>query len=82
MITPHRDDPSVFAGLLRVADVGHGSIRAPSLYLTKTGGERVQPKQRLRLGDVLITTSGTIGKLGVVSERAEMWARWLPKVLS
>ena len=66
--TTHRDDPSVFAGLLRVADVNHTGVRTPTLYLTKEGSSRVQSKHRLRAGDVLITTSGTIGKLGLVSE--------------
>ena len=66
--TPHRDDPSVFAGLLRVADVDYTSVRAPSLYLTEDGSARVQSKHHLRAGDVLISISGTIGKLGVVSE--------------
>ncbi|HYN36296.1 MAG TPA: N-6 DNA methylase [Actinomycetota bacterium] len=68
--TPHGDDPSVYAGLLRVADVDHAGSRRPSLFLTKDGSARVRPKHRLRVGDVLITTSGTIGKLGVVSEHA------------
>ena len=68
--TPHGDDPSVFAGLLRVADVNHSDSRTPSLFLTKKGSARVQSKHRLRAGDILLTTSGTIGKLGVVSKPA------------
>ncbi len=64
------DDPSVFAGLLRVADVNHTDVRTPSLFLTKKGSARVQSKHRLRAGDILLTTSGTIGKLGVVSKPA------------
>ena len=68
--TPHGDDPSVFAGLVRVADVNRTGVQSPSLFLTKKGSERVQSKHRLRVGDILLTTSGTIGKLAVVSEPA------------
>ena len=67
--TPHGDDPSVFAGLVRVADVKRTGVQPPSLFL-KEGSERVQSKHRLRLGDILLTASGTIGKLGVVSEQS------------
>ena len=68
--TPHGDDPSVFASLVRVADVKRTSVQPPSLFLTKGGGERVQSKHRLLLGDILLTASGTIGKLGIVSEQS------------
>ena len=66
--TPHGDDPSVFAGLVRVADVNRTGVQSPSLFLTKEGSKRVQSKHWLRAGDILLTTSGTIGKLSVVSE--------------
>ena len=66
--TPHSDDPSVLAGLVRVADVNRTGVQSPSLFLTKEGSKRVQSKHRLRAGDILLTTSGTIGKLAVVSE--------------
>lgn len=66
--TPHGDDPSVFAGLVRIADVNRTALQPPSLFLTKEGSERVQSKHRLRTGDILLTTAGTIGKLTVVSE--------------
>ena len=65
--TTNCNDPSASIGLLRVADVDQTGIRTPSLYLTEEGSARIQPKQRLRVGDVLITTSGTIAKLGLVS---------------
>ena len=68
--TPHGDDPSVFAGLVRVADVKRTGVQPPSLFLTKEGSERVQSKYLLRLGDILLTASGTIGKLGIVSEQS------------
>ena len=66
--TPHGDDLSVFASLVRVADVNRTGVQSPSLFLTKKGSERVQSKHRLRTGDILLTASGTIGKLAVVSE--------------
>ena len=69
--TPHGDDPSVFASLVRVADLKRTSVQPPSLFLTKEGGERVQSKHLLRLGDILLTASGTIGKLGIVSEQSD-----------
>ena len=68
--TPHGDDPSVLASLVRVADVKRTGVQPPSLFLTKEGSERVQSKHRLRLGDILLTASGTIGKLGIVSEQS------------
>ena len=70
MTTEQGDDPSVSAGLVRAADVTRTGARSPSLFLTKEGGARVESKHRLRAGDVLLTTSGTIGKLTAVSEPA------------
>ena len=66
--TQRGDDPAVFAGLVRVADVKGTGPQDPSLFLIKEGSERVQPKHWLRQGDILLTISGTIGKLGVVSK--------------
>ena len=40
------------------------------MFITGKGSERVTPEHRLRLGDVLLSTFGTIGKLGVVSEKS------------
>jgi type I restriction enzyme M protein len=68
--TFHGDDPAVFAGLMRVADVNRAGARRPSLFLTEERSARVEAKHRLRAGDVLLTTSGTIGRVGVVSETA------------
>ena len=65
--TPSAEDPAAFAGLVRVADVKGAAPQDPSLFLTADGSDRVQPKHWLRTGDILLTTSGTIGKLGVVS---------------
>jgi type I restriction enzyme M protein len=61
--------------LIRVQDVGgekaessSSSIRRPSMYLNEKGMERVRPHHRLRVGDLLLTASGTVGNLGIVSE--------------
>ena len=60
--------------LVRVQDVGEKaersstSIRHPSMYLNEKGMERVREHHRLRLGDLLLTASGTVGNLGLVSE--------------
>ena len=66
--TPHGDGLSVFAGLVRVADVNRTGVQSPSLFLTKEGSARVESKHWLCAGDILLTISGTIGKLAVVSE--------------
>ncbi len=67
--TTNGEDPAVFAGLLRVGDVHHTEVRHPSLFLKEEGSARVDSKNQLRAGDILITVSGTIGKLGVVSDQ-------------
>lgn len=61
--------------LVRVQDVGpekgelsSTSIRRPSMYLNEKGMERVRIHHRLRVGDLLLTASGTVGNLGMVSE--------------
>ncbi|MCZ6688549.1 MAG: N-6 DNA methylase [Planctomycetota bacterium] len=65
-----RTDPSVFTGLVRVGDVTPSGAPSPSLFLTRDASPRVKPKHRLRAGDILLTKSGTIGKLGIVSKSA------------
>lgn len=68
--TTRRDDPSVFAGLLRTADLNSSGVQSPSIYLTKDASKHVRSKHRLRAGDVLLATSGDVGTLAVVSEKA------------
>lgn len=68
--TIRRDDPSVFAGLVRAADLNRSGAQSPSLFLRKDGSEQAQSKQRLRPGDVLLATSGAVGALAVVSDTA------------
>ncbi len=62
--------------LVRVQDVGHNkresigdpSVRRPSMSLNEKGMERVRDRHRLRVGDILLTASGTVGNLGLVPE--------------
>jgi type I restriction enzyme M protein len=55
-------------GLLRVGDIEKGEVKAPSLFLTADGLRRVTEKHRLQVGDVLVTATGTVGKVGLVRE--------------
>ena len=70
LTTSHDDDPSVYAGIVRISDMTQTSLRSPSIFLNDKGSERVVPKNRLQVGDVLLSTSGTIGKLAVITEPA------------
>lgn len=55
-------------GLLRVGDVRDTEVRTPSLFLT--GGNEMRPMEDdvLRAGDVVVTMSGTVGKIGLIRE--------------
>ena len=72
MATSHRDDPSVVAGIVRVADIGKRRMRNPSRFLTGTRAAGILSEHRLRAGDVLLSVSGTIGKIGIVSESSSI----------
>lgn len=57
--------------LIRVADVTDKTIREPDLYLLPELAAKVDSESlQLKPGDVLLTTSGTIGKVGVVDDRS------------
>ena len=71
--TRSRDASDIPAGLLRAGDVGDAAgdvldtaIQAPSLFLTEKGAERVNEKHILRSLDVIVTTSGTAGRVGFI----------------
>ena len=66
--TENRNSPDVVAGLLRVNDVTHKPIQAPSLFLTGEGKDLLKRESVLRPGDVVITTGGTIGKTGMIPD--------------
>lgn len=67
LTTEHRNGHEL-APLVRVGDVVARHVKRPTLFLTKDAAARVRDSHRLRRGDLLITTSGTVGKIGVVDE--------------
>ena len=70
--TSDKNDPSVVAGIVRVADVGKRRIRNPSRFVTSSHAANILLEHRLRVGDVLLSVSGTVGKTGVVSEGSDL----------
>lgn len=53
-------------GLIRVSDVQEGKIGQPTLFLTEGANEKLNDRLRLHAGDILTSTSGSIGKIAVV----------------
>ena len=70
-LTTERRQPDALAALVRVGDVAEGHVRPPTLFFTGDAEKRIRDEQRLRPGDVLLTTSGTVGKIGVVDDGRE-----------
>ena len=70
LTTSHGDDPSVYSAIVRISDMTETRLRSPSIFLTDKGSERVESRDRLQVGDLLLSTSGTIGKLAVITEPA------------
>jgi len=68
--TADRSDASVIGGLLRVADIQESGVSAPSLFLTHAVKQPPSPEARLRAGDIVISISGAVGKVGVIDEGA------------
>lgn len=63
------EGPVTGVGLVRAADITDSGIRVPSVFLAENiDGKPLNPEYRLCFGDVLLTTSGAIGKVGVVDE--------------
>lgn len=62
--------PDAVAGLLRVSDVIGAGAKAPELFLTKAGEAKAKEKHYLRPFDIVVTKSGTIGKVGLISDIA------------
>ena len=67
--TETRPPQGTALGLLRVGDVRDTGVRTPSLFLN--GGNKIRPTEDhvLRAGDIVVTTSGVVGKIGLVSDR-------------
>ena len=73
LTTRSRDAADVLAGLLRAGDVRDAvggvldtGIQAPSLFLAEKGAERLDEKHILRSLDVIVTTSGTVGRVAFI----------------
>ena len=60
--------PDAAAGLIRVGDVTDDTVRTPSLYFTGNTDTQAQERALLRFGDVVVTTSGTVGKVAVIAD--------------
>ncbi len=68
VITANRADASVIGGLLRVADIQESGVCAPSLFLTNAAKRPPSPELRLHAGDIVISISGTVGKVGIIEK--------------
>ena len=68
-ITENQSDLTYQPGipLIRIGDVKNGRVNLPERYLTEGITKRLQEKHRLKAGDLLLSVTGTIGKIGVVS---------------
>lgn len=55
---------------LRIGDIDHGQTGRAKSWLDKDVIYGLPPRHRLRAGDVLISKSGTIGKIGIVRNGA------------
>lgn len=61
----HQDVPYV-----RIKDIQHGYASKASSWLTPEAASGVDPKWKLKSGDILISKSGSIGKVGLVRNGA------------
>ena len=52
--------------IVRISDIKENRITQPGLFLTEKAQSRVKPSQFLKADDILLSTSGTIGKIGIV----------------
>lgn len=55
---------------IRIGDIQRGQTTKSSSWLSPESASDLAPRNRLRAGDVLISKSGTIGKVGVVRNGA------------
>lgn len=67
-------DSEASASILRVSDMREFGIREPELFLTQSGiarlEEKSKPVQWLCPGDIVLSTSGTIGKVAFFTDAA------------
>ena len=69
--TERRDAPPAAEGLIRVGDVTDNEVRAPSLFFTGNTNAKTRDRALLHFGDIVVTTSGTVGNVGVVAQGAD-----------
>ena len=74
--TGTRPAPGDAPGLLRVGDIRDTGIGTPSLYLNGEGKVRAKEEDVLRAGDVVVTTSGVVGRVGLISTSGAGSGRW------
>lgn len=72
--TKNSRDSEVAANILRVSDIREFGIREPELFLTRLGEESLEGKFKtecwLRPGDIVLSTSGKIGKVAFFTDAA------------
>jgi type I restriction enzyme M protein len=68
IITKNPKQSNVINGLLRVSDVKEALVQAPELFLTEAGISKVKDKHYIKPNDIVLTKSGTIGKVGRITE--------------
>jgi len=56
--------------LLRVGDIADGALKKPTLFIAQDGATSIDDRRLTNVGDVLVTASGTIGKVGLVGDAA------------
>ena len=66
--TDTRSLPDVVAGLLRLRDVTETGVRAPTRFLIDDSQGLVDETDILRRGDVVVSISGAVGKVGLILE--------------
>lgn len=67
MTTDNSEDPEAHRGLIRVRDVDKRRVKSPSLFARQELVQRAKEGQVLRSGDLVVTTSGSIGRVGTVA---------------
>lgn len=66
VITKDARHPDLLAGLLRVSDVKDTGAKAPELFMIQAGESKAKEKYYLRPLDIVVTKSGTIGKVSLI----------------
>lgn len=64
-----KPDPSLL-GYLRVSEVGDGETKPLARFLTKEAAADVPPEKRLRSADIVVTRSGSVGRVAVIANGA------------